>query len=169
MSAPLPTPVIHDGPVPGLLGDVAALHGRYYARHWGFPVFFECKVAIEMAAFLERYDPTRDLVLSVTGSGRILASVTLDGSDPALASGEAHLRWFVVDEPMHGRGLGKRMLTRAITFARDASYRSIYLTTFAGLDAAATLYASAGFRMVSSSPGNTWGREVTEQRQELAL
>ncbi len=33
------------GPWPGLLGDVVAMHGRYYAANWQFPVVFEAKVA----------------------------------------------------------------------------------------------------------------------------
>lgn len=152
------------GPLPGLLGDVTALHGRYYAAQWGFPTVFECKVTREMAEFVARYDAARDLVLSVEGGGRVLASVTLDGSDPALTPGEAHLRWFIVDAGLAGQGIGKRLLDGAVTFARQAGFASVYLTTFRGLEAAARLYAAAGFKVVAETPGQTWGREVIEQR-----
>ena len=54
---------INAGPVPGLLGDVAALNGQYYSEHWGFSVFFEKKVAKEMGEYLSRYDAAKDLVL----------------------------------------------------------------------------------------------------------
>ena len=157
------------GPVPGLLGDVAALHGRYYAAHWGFPTVFECKVAREMAEFLARYDAARDLVLSVPGGDRVLASVTLDGSDQALTSGEAHLRWFIVEASLAGQGVGKRLLGGALTFAREAGFASVYLTTFRGLDAAARLYSAAGFKIVAETPGQTWGREVVELRLVVAF
>lgn len=30
-------PPVFPGLAPGLLGDTAALHGRYDARHWNFP------------------------------------------------------------------------------------------------------------------------------------
>ena len=45
---------------PGAIGRVAQLHGEYYHRHWGFGLFFEAKVATELAAFLSRCDETRD-------------------------------------------------------------------------------------------------------------
>lgn len=49
----------------------------------GFPAAFECNVAREMAAFVESYDPSRDLIVSVVVSGRSISSVTLDGSESA--------------------------------------------------------------------------------------
>ncbi|CAN0177328.1 unnamed protein product, partial [Phaeothamnion confervicola] len=157
------------GPQPGLLGEVAAMHGRYYGEHWNFPVAFECKVAREMAEFFARYDATRDLLLGLTNAGRFSASISLDGSDPTLASGEAHLRWFVVDEALQGKGVGRRLIGDAVAFARLAGFRSIYLTTFRGLDAAASLYRNAGFRVVDERSGVSWGRPVMEQRMELLL
>ena len=160
---------VTSGPAPGLLGDIVALHGRYYARHWNFPIAFETKIATEMAAFFDRYDPTRDVVLSVRGVDRWLGSITLDGSDPSLDVGQAHVRWFILDPDMSGRGIGGRLLREAISFARQSGMRSIYLTTFRGLDAASKLYAAAGFRIADERRGQTWGREVAELRLELAL
>ena len=48
------------GYIPGSLGRVAELHGTYYHQNWGFGLFFESKVATELAAFLGRYDEKRD-------------------------------------------------------------------------------------------------------------
>ena len=62
---------INAGLVPGLLGDLAALHGRNYAEHWGFPVLFEDKVAREMGEYLSRYDAAKD---HVYGAGTATAS-----------------------------------------------------------------------------------------------
>ena len=45
------------GPVPGLLGDIAALYDRSYSQYWNFPIFFEAKVFREMGGFLSRYGP----------------------------------------------------------------------------------------------------------------
>lgn len=157
------------GPHPGWLGDTAALHGRYYAEAWGFPQQFECKVAREMADFALRYDPARDLALTFRGCGQALATLTLDGSDSALAPGQAHLRWFIVDAALRGRGCGQALMDRMLGFARATGYSSVYLTTFRGLDAAATLYARAGFVVTDESEGATWGRTVVEQRLELRL
>ncbi|MEX2616942.1 MAG: GNAT family N-acetyltransferase [Alphaproteobacteria bacterium] len=157
------------GPAPGLLGDVAAMHGRYYAREWGFPTCFEAMVAREMGDFLLRYEPARDRICSVAEHGRILGSITIDGSDPGAAEGQGHLRWFILDESLAGQGLGGRMLGEAVEFARNAGLSSLYLTTFRGLEPAGTLYARAGFHVVSECTGETWGRAVMEQRLEMAL
>jgi hypothetical protein len=48
------------GYIPGSIGRVAELHGTYYYQHWGFGLFFEAKVATELAAFLGRYNEQRD-------------------------------------------------------------------------------------------------------------
>ena len=157
------------GPAPGLLGDIVALHGRYYASQWNFPLAFEVKVAAEMAEFFGRYDPARDVVMSVRDADRWLGSITLDGSDPGLDDGQAHLRWFILDPVLRGRGLGKRFVHDTIDFARRAGMRSIYLTTFRGLDAASGLYAAAGFEVLEEHIGETWGARVAELRLELAL
>ena len=160
---------VYEGPAPGLIGDSIALHGRYYAQHWKFPIAFEAKVAAEMAAFFGRYDPQCDLVLSLRGADRWLGSITLDGSDPACLDHQAHLRWFILDPTVSGRGYGKHLLEAAITFARRTARRSIYLTTFRGLDAAAHLYTAAGFRIVDEQLGRTWGADAVELHLELAL
>lgn len=158
-----------EGCCPGLLGEVAALHGRYYAEQWRFPVSFEAKVAREMGAFLVRYDARTDRVLSAWDGDRLLATATLDGGDAELASGLAHVRWLIVAEAARGRGLAGRLLGNLIDFAGEAGFRRLYLTTFRELEAAAALYRRFGFRITDERPGETWGRTVTEQRLELDL
>lgn len=167
---PLRMPLLARGLRPGLIGDVTALHGRFYAREWKFPVAFEAKVATEMAAFAVRYDGARDLVLTVDGAdGRVAGAITLDASDPALAAGQGHVRWFIIADELRGQGMGALLLGEVLGFARATGLSSLYLTTFRGLDAAAALYAKAGFVVVDERPGDTWGRTVMEQRLERRL
>ena len=78
------------GYAPGLLGRITELHAKYYAQHWQFGQFFETKVATDMAAFLERYDPVLDCTWSIKVGERIEGSITVDGSSEA--DGVAHLR-----------------------------------------------------------------------------
>jgi GNAT superfamily N-acetyltransferase len=156
-----------DGWRPGLIGDVVSLQARYYARHWGFGASFEATIAAGMAAFVRRYDPRVDLIVSSGGAERVTGSVTLDGGDPEGRDGLAHLRWFILDETLRGQGLGRRLIGRALEFARGTGRSGVYLWTFAGLDAARRLYDEAGFRLVQEHPGSSWGTRVTEQRFEL--
>lgn len=151
------SPDINAGPVPGLLGDVAALHGRYYAELCGFPVFFEDKVAREMGEYLSRYDAAKVLVLWCGDHDRVTGSNTIDGSDPKLASGQAHLRWFILHDSLAGQGLGGRMMRQSLQFSRNASFSSVYLITLKGLGAAMSLYEKAVFKIVEEETEETWG------------
>jgi GNAT superfamily N-acetyltransferase len=169
MPAPTPAPLLHRGWRAGLIGDVVALHARYYAEVWGFGPVFEAQVAAGMAEFVSRYDPQRDLILSTADGARTTGSITIDGSDPRAPGGLLHLRWFILADGERGRGAGRALLDESLAFARKARRPGVYLTTFAGLDAARRLYDAAGFRLVEERSGNTWGTRVTEQRFVLDL
>src|SRR5713226_5367732 len=155
------------GYVPGAIGRVAELHGIYYHRHWTFDLFFEAKVATELATFLGRYDSQRDGFWTASREGRIEGSITIDGLH-AVDEG-AHLRWFIMSDAARGKGIGKRLIGTAIDFCRSRGYPRVYLWTFAGLEAARYLYESAGFRLVEHRQGAQWGTEVEEQRYELSV
>jgi GNAT superfamily N-acetyltransferase len=148
---------------PGSIGRIAQMHGLYYGREWGFPPSFEAGVARELADFVDGYDPARD-GLWLLDADRVLASIALlgpRGDEPA------RLRWFIADERARGTGAGARLMRAAMDFVATAGYRHVYLTTFAGLDAARALYEQAGFRLVQEAEGRTWGAAVREQRFEL--
>jgi GNAT superfamily N-acetyltransferase len=155
---------IHEAWTPGAIGGIAALHARHYAESHGFGAFFEAKVARELGEFMLRFDPVRDLFRCATADGRVLGSLVLDcGEDP----GSAHLRWFIMDPALRGRGLGRRWLGEAVDQARRVAAPQVHLWTLAGLDAAAHLYAAAGFALAEEVVAEQWGRSVTERRLVL--
>ncbi|MDO9707026.1 GNAT family N-acetyltransferase [Paracraurococcus lichenis] len=161
---------LEPGWVPGAIGDIAALHARVYAESHGFGPVFEAKVARELGEFLARLDPARDLFRGVVAAdGRLLGSIALDGGEPGLSAGTAHLRWFILDAALRGSGLGRRLLAEALTHARAVGFARVYLWTLAGLPAAERLYAEAGFALEEEVTGTQWGRPVTERRLGLAL
>ena len=155
--------------VPGLIGDIAALHARHYAASHGFGADFEAKVAREFGAFLARRDPVRDHLRAAIAEGRALGSIVVDGTEPGLPSGTAHLRWFILDGALRGSGLGRRLLTEALGHARAAGFVRMYLWTLAGLPAAERLYVEAGFVLAEEITGAQWGTPVTERRLILSL
>jgi GNAT superfamily N-acetyltransferase len=158
--------LIRKGYLPGAIGRVVELHGRYYSKHWGFGLFFETKVARELSQFMDRYNNARDGFWTATVEGRVEGSITIDGAD---ADGHgAHLRWFVVSEVLQGRGIGERLMQEAMDFCRNKGYGRVYLWTFEGLLAARRLYEKAGFQLVDQYKGCQWGTEVDEQRFELS-
>ncbi|QVQ26447.1 bifunctional helix-turn-helix transcriptional regulator/GNAT family N-acetyltransferase [Achromobacter deleyi] len=151
---------IHQGYLPGCIGDVASLHARYYAQASGFGVYFERKVATELSDFAEGLPAAGKNMWLYVDNGRTLASIVIDGD---LAARQAHLRWFIVDESLRGMGVGRALLARAMAFV-DAQYDETYLWTFKGLDAARHLYEAAGFTLTHASEGRQWGSVVVEQR-----
>jgi GNAT superfamily N-acetyltransferase len=163
----MPDVQIIRGYVPGAVGRVTELHAVYYHREWGFGLFFEARVAAELAEFLGRYDGALDGFWTAQIDGGIEGSIAIDGLHAA-AEG-AHLRWFIVSDALRGQGAGGRLIEAALGFCRACGYRRVYLNTFEGLHAARRLYERYGFQLVEQHPGAQWGRQVNEQRFELDL
>jgi GNAT superfamily N-acetyltransferase len=155
------------GYVPGAIGRVAELHGRYYHEHWNFGLFFEAKVAVELSAFLQRYDGERDGFWTVSVNGRVEGAIAIDGLHGEREG--AHLRWFILSDGLRGKGHGNRLLDRAVRFCRDRNYGQIDLWTFEGLHAARHLYEKQGFRLAEEKKGTQWGTQVKEQRFRCPL
>jgi len=150
------------GYIPGAIGRIAELHGTYYARNWGFGLYFEAKVATELSAFLSAYDTKRDGWWIVVKGDRVEGGIVIDGSH-AWDQG-AHLRWFILSDTLRGSGWGRKLITTSVDFCIEKRYPQIYLWTFEGLHAARQLYESLGFRLVQQHKGRQWGTEVNEQQ-----
>jgi GNAT superfamily N-acetyltransferase len=155
------------GYIPGAIGRIAELHGTYYSKHWGFYLFFESKVAIELSEFLLCFNEDYDGFWVARAEEKIVGSIAIDGVDHE--SQGAHLRWFIVAPENQGHGIGKILIEEAIEFCRKRKFGRIYLWTFAGLDAARHLYEKCGFKLCEQCEGNQWGRTVIEQKFELIL
>ncbi len=152
---------ILSGYTPGCIGRIAELHGTYYHAHWNFGLYFEAKVATELAAFLQRYDEARDGLWTAVVDGQIEGVVVIDGIQAATKG--AHLRWFIVSAALRGQGAGRQLLDVAIAYCRQKLYDRVFLWTFEGLDAARHLYESRGFKLVRQQDGVQWGTAVKEQ------
>jgi GNAT superfamily N-acetyltransferase len=152
--------------VPGSIGRLVELHGRYYARDWRFGRYFEAKVANELGELVARLDAARDGFWVVAEADNIVGGIAIDGScEPGLA----RLRFFIVEDSQRGKGMGEELMRRALDFCRGAGHRRVFLTTFAGLNAARKLYERHGFVLTEERPNRTWGVEVTEQRFDLCF
>ncbi|MDY6880925.1 MAG: GNAT family N-acetyltransferase [Thermodesulfobacteriota bacterium] len=158
---------IAKGYVPGSIGRVAELHGKYYHAHWDFGLFFEAKVAVELSRFLKGYDDARDGFWAVLVDGRVEGSITIDGIHHKTKG--AHLRWFIMSDALRGKGAGNHLIKRAVSFCQRKKYNKIYLWTFDGLNPARHLYEKVGFRLVEERQGTQWGTEVNEQRFEFSF
>ncbi|MFZ6657962.1 bifunctional helix-turn-helix transcriptional regulator/GNAT family N-acetyltransferase [Undibacterium sp. TJN19] len=146
----------------GIIGRAVEMHARYYARTVGFGRFFENKLASGLSEFVGRLDTPANQLWAAMSAGHIVGTIAIDGED--LGTHIAHLRWFIVDDAQRGSGVGRRLLTAAISFCEQQHFKEIQLWTFKGLDAARRLYEEAGFTLAEERPGRQWGEEVIEQR-----
>ncbi|NKB57485.1 MAG: GNAT family N-acetyltransferase [Alphaproteobacteria bacterium] len=151
---------------PGGLGKTVELHGRYYGAEWGFDIGFESDVAAEMAGFLTRFDADRDGLWLAWLDDEMVGSITIDGEG---ADNRAHLRWFIADPEITGRGIGAQLMDAAMSFCRNRGYSGVWLTTFAGLDAARKLYDRHGFIETGTFENTDWDRPITMQTLECPL
>ncbi|MBC8198961.1 MAG: GNAT family N-acetyltransferase [Desulfobacterales bacterium] len=151
--------------IPGSIGRIAELHGTYYYDHWKFGLYFEAKVATELSEFLRRYNKKSDGFWIAIENGRIEGSVVIDG----IRAGDegAHLRWFIISDALRGKGVGRKLINRAIDFCKSKGYKKTYLWTFEGLNAARHLYEEVGFQLIKQQSGVQWGATVNEQYFEL--
>jgi len=147
---------------PGALGEIVALHSKFYALHWGFGLFFETKVARELSDFADRTSKN-DLVLIASDKDGVAASLILDLNDPISDDRGAHLRWFISSDRSRGTGIGRAFMERAVAHAEAHCKGRMWLTTFAGLKPARHLYEEFGFTLVSEEEGEAWGTRVQEQ------
>ena len=93
------------------------MHAAYYSREHGMGQAFERKVAEGLAEFWPRLvNPRNRLWLATTPSqgSQIVGAIAIDGED--LGAGQAHLRWFILDDGCREQGVGSALLRRAIEF-----------------------------------------------------
>lgn len=155
------------GYVTGAIGRVTELHANYYQQNWKFGIFFETKVATELAEFLNRFDRSVDGFWTICQNNQVQGSIAIDGIKSAGIG--AHLRWFILAPNLHGHGFGNKLMEEAISFCSSRNYNLVYLWTFKGLDAARYLYEKFGFKLVEQHAGTQWGTRAVEQKFELKL
>ena len=150
----------------GDAGWITQRHAETYADDPGFSPEFECFVFSILADFIAEHDPARERAFIAWRGQRRVGSIFCTGSnDPDTAK----LRLFFVEPDARGSGLGKRLLTDCLTFARRADYKRITLITHATQVAARTMYANAGFTCTTSRSDHLFGRDAIEEIWDLEL
>jgi GNAT superfamily N-acetyltransferase len=151
--------------VPGDLGEIVRLHGVIYEKEYGLDNTFEAYVAGPLSEFVINSDEKRERIWVVEDGGRVAGCIAIVKN----ADDAAQLRWFILTPETRGKGVGKRLMEEAVNFSRAAGYRRIILWTFSELETAIALYRRWGFVKTEEKAHRIWGRDLVEEKYELAL
>lgn len=150
-------------------GDAAWItqrHAETYAIDPGFNSDFEPFVFQILSEFIAARDPSRERAfIAWRGQKRVGSILCTASDDPDLAK----LRLFFIEPSLRGHGLGKRLMTDCLRFARMSGYKRMTLMTHETQTTARAMYARAGFICTASRPDHLFGRDAVEEIWHLDL
>jgi GNAT superfamily N-acetyltransferase len=149
----------------GDMGSIVAAQAEYYDRAWGWRGDMEKLLLQVCADFLADHVPGRTNCWVVEQDGRVAGSIFCCDA----GNNVAQLRLLHVDDAARGHGLGRRLVTDCVDFARTAGYREMTLWTHAVLLPARRLYAEAGFRVTATAIHDDFGAPVPGETWTLVL
>jgi DNA-binding MarR family transcriptional regulator/GNAT superfamily N-acetyltransferase len=153
-------------PGPGDLGWIVQRNAALYAAEYGWNADYEGLVARIVADFAEDHDPHLERVWIAELDGRPVGCV-MCVRDAAPAT--ARLRLLLVEPDARGLGIGDRLVTAVVDFARGVGYRDLVLWTNDVLAAARRIYQRHGFVLVAERPHRSFGKDLHGQDWRLDL
>lgn len=150
---------------PGDLGWIIHRHGVLYSKEYGWNEQFEALVAGIASDFVKNYNPSKEKCWIAEKDGEIIGSVFLvQGSESV-----AKLRLLLVEPTARGLGLGTRLVSECIQFARSCGYEKITLWTNSVLISARHIYDKLGFIRIEEEEHHNFGHSLISETWELQL
>jgi DNA-binding MarR family transcriptional regulator/GNAT superfamily N-acetyltransferase len=159
------TGVVLREPKSGDYGWAIERHGVVYQAQFGWGLQFEGLVAELFGKFAMSHDPAREHCWIAELDGERVGCVFVVEREPKVAQ----LRCLLVEPKARGKGVGAKLVSECISFARSAGYERMMLWTNKGLDSARRIYESVGFRLVEEQPHEDFGVPLVGQNWEMAL
>jgi DNA-binding MarR family transcriptional regulator/GNAT superfamily N-acetyltransferase len=160
-----PQTIVIRPPLPGDLGWVVNRHGVHYAQEYGWDETFEALVARVVSEYVDRRDPSMENAWIAEVDGQPAGCVFCVKETDDIA----RLRLLLVEPRARGRGIGERLVTECLAFAKRVGYNQVTLWTNDVLVSARRIYEAAGFRLIREEPHHNFGRDLVGQDWLLDL
>jgi DNA-binding MarR family transcriptional regulator len=149
----------------GDMGWIVHRQGALYAQEYGWDERYEALAAKIVAKFIEHFDSRRERCWIAERNGEIVGSVFLVKHSRTIAK----LRLLYVEPSARGLGIGARLVSECVRFARQAGYKKITLWTQSNLHAARRIYKSQGFRVGTKKRHHSFGHDLVAETWDLKL
>jgi len=140
-------------------------HDVRYTRDEGFDATFGVLVKDIVTDFSTCHDPIRERGWIAERDGQRLGCIFC----MRLNDQTAKLRIFFLLPAARGAGLGRRLLTTCMGFAKSAGYTRMQLWTHESHRAACALYAKTGWTLRDSKRVHSFGVDLVEQSWQITL
>jgi ribosomal protein S18 acetylase RimI-like enzyme len=148
------------------VNQLVGVNAAIFEPEYGIDASFASDMAVQLAELRRSGWPAAGEGLWLAElDGRVVGGVTLR----KLGGGLGQLGHLALLAEARGSGAGRRLVTAVLDAARGGGYERLQLFTFSELRAAAALYRSVGFEVMSTEDVVRWGRRMQWQRYELAL
>ncbi|MEI1276983.1 helix-turn-helix domain-containing GNAT family N-acetyltransferase [Leptospira venezuelensis] len=155
------SPVIYREAKLGDLGYMIHRQAVLYRDEYKFNDSFEEYLIYGMSEYLKRKTEF-DKVWIAESNGKIAGAIAIVHSEKRLSQ----IRWFYTEPEFRNLGIGKKLLTLAVDYAKSQNV-SIFLWTLNNLDAARNLYKHFGFVLSESKQNQIWKKGLIEERWDL--
>jgi DNA-binding MarR family transcriptional regulator/N-acetylglutamate synthase-like GNAT family acetyltransferase len=159
------TPYLLRSHQPGDMGWIVYRQGLLYQQEYGYDEQFEALCAEIVAHFIQNYDAKRERCWIAEKDGEVVGSVFLVAKSKSIAK----LRLLYVEPATRGLGIGSRLVSECVRFARQVGYKKIVLWTQSELAAARHVYKKAGFRVVEKKKHHSFSKDLVAETWELDL